>query len=714
MTVAAITSKVEYLENGVTLAFAVPFRFLAGALKVSRIISGEGVVELVSGVDFTTSGGATDAGGMLTLVSSVAGARLRIRRRTARAQQARYTVSDTFPAASHENALDRQMMIAQEQDSLLDEALILPEDNSKTGQYPMVMGDRTWGFSVGSGAGGAPTNIREFITVAVDGQTTFDFSTVLSDAHKAAIAAAPTEPIFSAQGVPFDPDDYSWSPSTLVLTVFGGAKAGEVIGIQNGVSFDQGLVDVRNVIGLGDSDVAGRIGSKYPLSAAAARPLGDQLSDRMPSIWDFYRPDLGDTLDDWSPQLNRAAQTDHDIYIPTARRPQGYTLMSPVTQNAGGQMYYGDPTGTGAGSGSEFNITPDFPLGSNGVIIIPSNLTERGAGISDIGFRFTQPDTAVRGNLIQYPHAVYARNVARMRLLGRNTVYLGWKGFDLLGNNGGLEIGHLRLGCFSEGLALDGAYDKITVGSIEVWPYGCGAASESAGLYSIYRDGVALGLNIGRVDGFSAGLIATFQQRLRFHAAEGEMPGTEGFGTIAQLHLDGTYGRLEWEGGKCAVGSWYATTGSGDDYFIRQTGGVLSLGSCSYTLGAGTPTGQDQIQIVGGRFNYQGGGIHEHVPFNAALLRQTGGDVVWLGGSVLGRDQARTKAFFHTSGGRLTLKNPRFDEAGTGSGETLLIENDDWHDIEINASLSRGHTTPAPGGSGTYKFGSTVIAPALG
>jgi hypothetical protein len=717
MTVEAKVAFIKYAGNGTASPLAVPFRFLeASHLIVTALTDGAAQI-LVRGTHYNVAGAGAAAGGTVTPTAPVPiGTSWTISRRTPRSQPTKYD-DGFYSAKAQETGLDRQALALQEIGDDVDRAPKLPVEGGVEGQYPIVLGDGSWGFSVGSGGGGAATNVRASITAEMDGQTEFDFSTVLSDTVRAAMNAAGTLPWFSAQGVPLEEDDYSWSQSTWTLTIPDGVKAGEIIGLTNGASYDQGLIDGRNVIGLregGPGKGVNLVGTKYPLASTAARVLGDSLSDRMPSIWDFFRPDLGDTLDDWSPQLNRAAQSDHDIYIPTARRPQGYDLLSPVTQNADGQMYYGDPTGTGAGSGSEFNIPATFPLDANGVIIIPPNLSERGAGISDIGFRFAQPDTAVRANLIQYPYAIYARGVARMRLLGRNTIYLGWKGLDLTGNNGGLEIGHLRLGCFSKGLVMDGAYDKITVGSIEVWPYGCGAASESAGLYSIYRDGVALGLDIGRVDGFSAGLIATFQQRIRFHAAEGEMAGSEGFGTIAQLHLDGTYGRLEWEGGKCAVGSWYATTGSGDDYFIRQAGGALALGPASFTLGAGTPTGQDLIQIVGGRFSYQGGGIHEHVPYNASLLRQTGGDVVWIGGSVIGRDDPRTKAFFHTSGGRLTLKSPRFDEAGTGSGEVLLVENDDWHDIEINASLSRGHTIPAGTTNGTYKFGSTVIAPALG
>lgn len=116
MTVAALSASISYIENGATLSFAVPFRFLTGALTVTRVLANGSVATLTLGVDYSVSGGLTDAGGTVTLVGSVAGATLRIRRATARNQAMNYATGDTFPAESHEAALDRAMMIDQEQD----------------------------------------------------------------------------------------------------------------------------------------------------------------------------------------------------------------------------------------------------------------------------------------------------------------------------------------------------------------------------------------------------------------------------------------------------------------------------------------------------------------------------------------------------------------------------------------------------------------------
>lgn len=115
MTVAALPSTITYIEDGATVAFAVPFRFKAASdLTVKRYVGAAGST-LAYGVDYSATGGETDAGGTLTVgLAGAAGALLIIARRTARSQPMIYTTNDRFPAKSHEEALDRLTLIAQE------------------------------------------------------------------------------------------------------------------------------------------------------------------------------------------------------------------------------------------------------------------------------------------------------------------------------------------------------------------------------------------------------------------------------------------------------------------------------------------------------------------------------------------------------------------------------------------------------------------------
>jgi hypothetical protein len=133
MTAAALTPSIIYIENGVTVAFAVPFRFRSPQHIAASRVSAAGVVTaLAYGADYSVIGGSTDAGGTLTVVAAaVAGTKLRIKRVTPRAQTMDYTTGDTFPAESHETALDTAMLIDQEQDQKIDDiaarALMVPD-----------------------------------------------------------------------------------------------------------------------------------------------------------------------------------------------------------------------------------------------------------------------------------------------------------------------------------------------------------------------------------------------------------------------------------------------------------------------------------------------------------------------------------------------------------------------------------------------------------
>lgn len=159
MTVAALVSSVEYNGNGVTTGFAAPFRYLAPANLLVEAITAAGVVTtLVLGGDYSATPGATDAGGSVTCtVAPAVGTRLRIKRVTPRSQSTDYTTGDDFPAEAHETALDRAMLVDQEQDDKIDNtalrALLVP-DGEIVAELPAAA-DRA-GYYLAFGVGGTP------------------------------------------------------------------------------------------------------------------------------------------------------------------------------------------------------------------------------------------------------------------------------------------------------------------------------------------------------------------------------------------------------------------------------------------------------------------------------------------------------------------------------------------------------------------------------
>jgi hypothetical protein len=127
MTVAAIAPIVSYQEDGATLNFPIPWRFLAPTdIQATRTDPLGITTSLIYAADYTVTGGGTAASGTLTLASSVAGSELSIWRATPRVQPIDYQTNDRFPAETHELGLDRDMLIEQEQDGALGRAVTVP------------------------------------------------------------------------------------------------------------------------------------------------------------------------------------------------------------------------------------------------------------------------------------------------------------------------------------------------------------------------------------------------------------------------------------------------------------------------------------------------------------------------------------------------------------------------------------------------------------
>lgn len=202
MTVAALPSTISYLEDGVSTVFPVPFRFKAASdLVVQRIAEGTAIA-LQLGTDYAVTGGGTDAGGTLTRTAATAGATLRIQRRTARAQPMIYTTEDRFPAKSHEEALDRSILIDQEQDAAIGDVttralavpagetgFVLPPIAARAGRLRLLASTSTGALAMVDGAdfrgdpGGNVSDVGTFeaarmmdLTVVQPGTTTIRLS----------------------------------------------------------------------------------------------------------------------------------------------------------------------------------------------------------------------------------------------------------------------------------------------------------------------------------------------------------------------------------------------------------------------------------------------------------------------------------------------------------------------------------------------------------
>ncbi|UQN68265.1 hypothetical protein L0Z11_11270 [Burkholderia multivorans] len=116
MTVTSAIQDVNYVTDGVTVEFPIPFYFLnADDIAVDKIDTNGGLVELVPGTDFTIAGAGNPTGGVLTTTLTYApGLSLHVYRTVPITQETRYLQNDPFPSHTTEKALDKLTMIAQQ------------------------------------------------------------------------------------------------------------------------------------------------------------------------------------------------------------------------------------------------------------------------------------------------------------------------------------------------------------------------------------------------------------------------------------------------------------------------------------------------------------------------------------------------------------------------------------------------------------------------
>lgn len=136
MTVSSQVNRKDYSGNGSTTAFATEFRFLEDShLRIILTVDSTGV-ETVQSIttNYTVTGKGEDSGGTVTMIIAPAtGETLTIKRDVPVTQQTDYVENDDFPAESHERALDKGIMISQQQQEELDRSLKLSEGQISSG-----------------------------------------------------------------------------------------------------------------------------------------------------------------------------------------------------------------------------------------------------------------------------------------------------------------------------------------------------------------------------------------------------------------------------------------------------------------------------------------------------------------------------------------------------------------------------------------------------
>lgn len=128
MTVPSQTNKDQQAGNGVTTVFTVPFRIL-DQTHLRVLLTDDGVTTEQT---LTTHYSVSGVGGASTTVTFVTappnGSTVTFLRNVPLTQETDYVPNDPFPAESHEQALDKLTMIAQQHAERIDAAFTLPEE----------------------------------------------------------------------------------------------------------------------------------------------------------------------------------------------------------------------------------------------------------------------------------------------------------------------------------------------------------------------------------------------------------------------------------------------------------------------------------------------------------------------------------------------------------------------------------------------------------
>ena len=134
MTISSTTVKVSYSGNGSTTVFAYTYKILDDD-EIQVIIRSSTGTETVKTktTHYTVSGVGSSGGGNITfLTAPTATQTVVLRRLTTQTQETDYVANDPFPANSHEDALDRITMVAQEIQEELGRAIKLSKTNTIT------------------------------------------------------------------------------------------------------------------------------------------------------------------------------------------------------------------------------------------------------------------------------------------------------------------------------------------------------------------------------------------------------------------------------------------------------------------------------------------------------------------------------------------------------------------------------------------------------
>lgn len=487
MTVSTTTSRTSYAGNGSTVAFTVPFYFLADADLVVIKTSSAGIeTTLVLNTDYTVAGAGVVAGGTVTCTTAPAsGESLVIYRDPAATQLTDYQANDPFPAETHERALDKLTMIAQRVKDLTTRSFRLSDGDATTASttLPSPQASNIVGWNEAA-TGLQNYDVGTFATVVSYGTARADLFSGNGSTTAFTLSANPGAQAnldVSISGVQQRPGlDYTWSSGTTIT--FTSAPPSGTNNIL--VRYMQGLAQ-----GTSDSASASFIQSG---TGAVTRTAQEKMRETI-SVKDFGAKGDGvtDDIAAITAAIDAAAVSCGTVYFP----PGKYMVSAPIRVKdavtlLGAGCYYA--------SGPVYNGTtiwalPSFNYPTRGIIEnynAQLGTLQEFANIEKILVYGNRLGGAICGAGIRFDQIFinsYIRDVLVMECSG-DGIQCTTPAFT--GTGGPIELQNIWInGVYGHGLVISNSFQYVRVRNAAIERWGSNATSGTK--HGIYFAGAA-------------------------------------------------------------------------------------------------------------------------------------------------------------------------------------------------------------------------------
>jgi hypothetical protein len=387
---------------------------------------------------------------------------------------------------------------------------------------------------------------------------------------------------------------------------------------------------------------------------------------------------VGNGTTDDTVAIQAAVDTGRQVYAPTGT----YLVTNNIRFTTPGQIFAGDGKDR-----TIFLVNSRFNMSASGVMVFQTN--EPGPQLRDIKIQFTQPDTATRQSLVNYPTAIWAQWCPRF-IIQNCKIVNAMTGIDMRGNSGGAMIDTVSMSAYNQAVRIDGSLDTVRISRLQYWPF-----DMSGNQTKIFFDSNNCGVESGRCDDLKidSTLFINGGPQLKLYTS----PSGTTFGVVTNTDFD-TYGNITMNGGNMSISDCYFTIGDANTQALLFTAGYIRASQCQFESAVVlnkpmveiSGASQDTVfQLTNSLFRNSGPG--------GGYIALNGGDSIINGNRfIVGPNQAWTNPLIGVNGAvpRVTFVNNRASDKGSGAGNFIRVTNDNLHIVACNQGIGWGFQYP--------------------